>query len=70
MQYNPAPDETARPPLIERRSRPRHQAPAEHPARGLITPVPGLEVRESSWAEWDDAYEALNCPTLANGAAG
>lgn len=27
---------------------------------GWAAAVPGLEVRESSWAEWDDAYEQLS----------
>jgi hypothetical protein len=70
MQSKPIPTASTEPPQAERRTRPRHLDPANHPTLSLAASVPGLEVRESSWSEWDDAYEQLNSPERATGTAG
>jgi hypothetical protein len=71
MQSSRAPALPTPSPVVERRTRPRHQpSPAAVPslhAFALAASVPGLEVHESSWAEWDDAYEQLNSATSSSG---
>lgn len=45
---------------LERRAMLRHLDNITEKPILLSTHIPGLEVKESSWADWDEAYELLH----------